>query len=191
MKGGYVMRKTILFIAMSLDGFIADKNGKVFWLAGEDANQNDMITYETFIQGVDTVIMGANTYHQLRTEISPKQWIYPTLTSYIITHQTEASTEKIRFTMEDPVALIRHLKTQLGKDIWICGGASIVNQIKQADSIDRYHINVIPTLLGTGIRLFHNTDIERKLTLLHTQSYNGIVDLVYERRTASSSFDVK
>ena len=43
MKGGYVMRKTILFIAMSLDGFIADKNGKVFWLAGEDANQNDMI----------------------------------------------------------------------------------------------------------------------------------------------------
>lgn len=111
------MRKTILFIAMSLDGFIADKNGKVFWLAGEDANQNDMITYETFIQGVDTVIMGANTYHQLRTEISPKQWIYPTLTSYIITHQTEASTEKIRFTMEDPVALIRHLKTQLGKDI--------------------------------------------------------------------------
>ena len=85
------------------------------------------------------------------------------------------------------MALIRHLKTQPGKNIWICGGASIVNQIMQADSIDRYHINVIPTLLGTGIRLFHNTDIERKLTLLHTQSYNGIVDLVYERRTASSS----
>ena len=83
--------------------------------------------------------------------------------------------------------LFRSLKTQPGKNIWICGGASIVNQIMQADSIDRYHINVIPTLLGTGIRLFHNTDIERKLTLLHTQSYNGIVDLVYERRTASSS----
>lgn len=84
MKGGYVMRKTILFIAMSLDGFIADKNGKVFWLAGEDANQNDMITYEP-LQCVDTVY-GANTYHQLRTEISPKSMDIPY--SYQLYHYT-------------------------------------------------------------------------------------------------------
>ena len=182
MKGGYVMRKTILFIAMSLDGFIADKNGKVFWLAGEDANQNDMITYETFIKGVDTVIMGANTYHQLRTEISPKQWIYPTLTSYIITHQTEASTEKIRFTMEDPVALIRHLKTQPGKDIWICGGANLAQQLIRENLIDQFYISVIPILLGKGVPLFGQMEQALPLKLIKTQTSNGITGLIYERR---------
>lgn len=180
--GGTILRKVILFIAMSLDGCIADLNGGTQWLGGQTPGENDMVSYEEFIQDVDTVIMGANTYHQLVTELSPDKWMYPNLTSYIVTHSPEQSTDKIRFTDENPCQLIKHLKAESGKDIWICGGAAIVNQLVRADLIDQYYINVIPIILGGGIHLFDTLGKEIKLRLIKTRSYNGITDLVYERR---------
>lgn len=67
------MRKVILFIAMSLDGYIADRNGKVDWLNSQDDHVENLNTYSIFIEGVDTVVMGWNTYHQIITELSPKE----------------------------------------------------------------------------------------------------------------------
>jgi len=171
-----------LFIAMSLDGYIADPHGGVGWLGGQVAEGDDMGSYEEFIRDVDTVIMGARTYRQIVTELSPDEWVYAGLTSYIITHGPEESTAEIIFTDEAPCPLVERLKGEAGKDIWICGGASIVNQLMEGGLIDRYHISVIPTLLGDGIRLFNRFQGERKLKLIKTQSCNGITDLVYERR---------
>lgn len=176
------MRKIILFIAMSLDGCIADLNGGTGWLEGQTSGENDMVSYEEFIKDVDTVIMGANTYRQLVTELSPNEWMYPDLNSYIITHFPGQSTDKIRFTDENPCQLVNHLKAQAGKNIWICGGADIAKQLICADLIDQYYFNVIPVILGNGIRLFDSVEKEIKLKLMKTKSYNGITDLVYERR---------
>lgn len=176
------MRKVVLFIAMSLDGYIADLHGGIGWLEGQVSGENDMASYEEFIQDVDTVIMGANTYRQIVTELSPDEWVYPDFTSYIITHTPKESTDRIRFTDERPCQLVSRLKNETGKDIWICGGASIVKQLMQADLIEQYYINVIPTILGNGIRLFDTFEKEIKLKLIKTRSYNGITDLVYERR---------
>jgi len=167
---------------MSLDGYIADVNGGTGWLEGQISGENDMISYEEFIQNVDTIIMGANTYNQLVTDLSPNEWIYSNLTSYIITHALKQSTDKIRFTDERPCQLVNHLKNETGKDIWICGGADIVKQLMEADLIDQYYINVISTILGSGIRLFGTLEKEIKLKLIKAKSYNGITDLVYERR---------
>ena len=157
------MRKIVLFIAMSLDGYIADKDGKVDWL------------------NVDTVVMGWNTYHQIVTELSPEEWAYDELTSYIITHRELPSTNKLIFT-NNTCAIVNQLKQEQGKNIWICGGANIIQQLMQADLIDEYYISVIPTILGSGIRLFGKIPREIKLELVHTQTYNGITDLVYKRR---------
>ena len=176
------MRKLTLFIAMSLDGCIADLNGGIDWLEGQISGENDLESYEEFIRNVDTVIMGANTYRQLVTELSPNEWMYPELTSYVITHTPEQSTDKIRFTDEKPCQLVNRLKAEKGKDIWICGGAAIAKQLIRADLIDQYYINVIPVILGDGIHLFDKLDKEIKLKLIKTKSYNGITDLVYERR---------
>ena len=176
------MRKVTLFIAMSLDGYIADKDGGVDWLNGQEENGENMDTYSEFIKTIDTIIMGWNTYHQVITELSPEEWIYPEQISYVITHREIPSTERIRFTSESPCDLVKRLREEEGNGIWICGGASIVRQLMETDLIDTLHISVIPTLLGDGVRLFGPLEKEQKLRLVKTQSYNGITDLVYEKR---------
>lgn len=141
-----------------------------------------MVSYHEFVKGVDTVLMGYNTYRQISAELSPNQWMYPDLTTYVITHKEALSTENIIFMRENPCSVVKNLKQEAGKNIWICGGADIVNQLMQEDAIDIYHISVIPTILGNGIRLFEKAEQEIKLQLINTQTYNGITDLVYEHR---------
>ncbi|EOS70479.1 hypothetical protein C818_01505 [Lachnospiraceae bacterium MD308] len=175
------MRKVVLFIAMSLDGYIADSEGGVGWLKGQDEDEGDGDVYTSFLRDVDTVIMGWNTYHQVVTELSPSEWVYAGLTSYIITHRDAVSQEKIIFTRESPCDLVRRLSQEDGKDIWICGGADIIRQLMREDLIDTYNLSVIPVILGNGIRLFGELGCEIKLRLTEKQSYNGIVNLVYEK----------
>ena len=176
------MRRVTLFIAMSLDGYIADKGGGVDWLNGQEEDGENMDTYSEFIKTIDTIIMGWNTYHQVITELSPEEWVYPEQISYVITHREIPSTERIHFTSESPCDLVKRLREEEGNGIWICGGASIVRQLMETDLIDTLHISVIPTLLGDGVRLFGPLEKEQKLRLVKTQSYNGITDLVYEKR---------
>lgn len=181
-KGMSIVRKVTLYIAMSLDGYIADHNGSVGWLNGQDCDAENIDTYSAFIKDIDTVVMGWNTYHQVTTELSPGKWIYSALTSYIITHRPLSSTENLRFVQDDPRSVVQRLKRESGRGIWICGGANIIHPLIQADLIDEYYISVIPTLLGSGIRLWGKTDKEIRLKLVRTQSYNGISELVYIRR---------
>lgn len=175
------MRKVILYIAMSLDGYIADEDGGVGWLNEYgDVQEND--GYTMFIKEIDTVIMGYSTYHQIATELFPNQWVYDELESYVITHNEIPSTPKIKFINKDPSKLVLELKSKKGKDIWICGGAKIVSQLMQEDMIDTFHISIIPTILGNGIQLFDISEDEVKLKLIRAENYNGIAELIYHRR---------
>lgn len=176
------MRRICLFIAMSLDGYIADSDGGASWLEGQGSDSENIDVYSEFVKDIDTILMGWNTYHQVATELSPKEWVYRDFTTYVITHREHCSSEKIRFTKENPIKLIKKLKEEDGKDIWICGGANLVQQIINENLIDYYYITIIPTLQGSGIRLFENGTTEIKLKLLYTQAYNGMTDLVYVRR---------
>ena len=124
--------------------------------------------------------MGWNTYNQIVTQLSPEKWVYSDLISYVITHRELYSTNNIIFTKSNPSVIIENLKKKQGKNIWICGGANIVQQLMQDDLIDEYHISVIPTILGSGTRLFEKTLSEIKLELINTQSYNGIIELIYK-----------
>lgn len=178
------MRKVILFIAMSLDGYIADRNGGVDWLKGQEEDAAYEDPYPAFIADVDTVVMGWNTYHQVTTELSPEEWPYPDLKSYVVTHRRDAaSSEQIVFTDEDPCALVRRLAEQEGKNIWICGGASILHPLMEENLIDEYDISVIPTLLGGGVRLFGEMERELELRLTAVRHGNGIAELIYARRS--------
>lgn len=144
------MRNIILYIAMSLDGYIADRRGGVDWLTGEDDGSEMPDAYFEFVKGVDTILMGWNTYHQIVTELSPDVWMYADFTTYVITHRAMRSTEQIRFVDGDPVDLLEKMRAEAGKDIWICGGANLVQQLMGKDMIDQYYISVIPTLFRNG-----------------------------------------
>lgn len=167
---------------MSLDGYIADSRGNVNWLKGHGNEDENIDTYSEFVKNIDTVLMGWNTYHQIVTDLSPEEWVYNAFTTYVITHNEHISSEKIRFVNINPVDLVKKLKEKKGKDIWICGGADLIGQLVNENLIDCYYITVIPTLLGSGIRLFEGAKHEIKLRLLKTQSYNGMTDLIYIRR---------
>lgn len=177
-----MMRKISLYIAISLDGYIADEKGGVDWLKGQEPNAENIDTYSTFIKDVDTVIMGWNTYHQVVTELSPHEWVYKGITSYIVTHRKQTSTEEIQFVNESPCKLVRQLKQNSGKNIWVCGGANIVQQLMSEELIDIFHICIIPVILGNGIRLFENGNKLINLNLTKALNYNGMTELIYEPR---------
>lgn len=175
-------RKVTMFIAMSLDGFIAKSDGSIDWLGGQTSNADDMISYNEFIKEIDSVVMGWNTYEQLSQELSPEQWMYPNQMSYVLTHREMKDMENIRFVNEHVSDVIRNLKQEKGNGIWICGGAGIIQPLLQDNLIDRFHINIMPIILGNGIALFEKKDTEIKLKLMETKQYNGITDVIYERR---------
>lgn len=176
------MRKVTLFIAMSLDGYIADIKGSTDWLSGQNAGEDDMMSYQEFIKDIDTVIMGWKTYDQVAHELSPDKWYYSDLDSYVMTHRKQASTHNIHFVDQDVCELVRELKQAQGKGIWICGGANIIHQLLLKQEIDRFHISIIPTILGKGISLFQQLEMQTPLKLISTKSYNGITDVIYEYR---------
>lgn len=173
------MKKVNLFIAMSLDGYIADKNGNVDWLVGDGSGEN-VDTYTDFTKNIDTIIMGYNTYKKV-LELSKNNWIYRDFKTFVITNRNLKSKEKIEFTSEKPSDLVNRLKKDFGKNIWICGGANIIGQLIENNMIDEYHIAIIPIILGSGIRLFNSNSKIIKLKEKFTINYNGITELIYER----------
>ncbi|TGX82867.1 dihydrofolate reductase [Palleniella muris] len=177
------MKNVVLYIAMSIDGYIADRQGSVDWIKGQDDKAETPDTWTPFFENIDTVIMGRKTYQQIVTELSPGAWVYDGAVTYVLTHDaTMPDTETVRFRDTDPCLLVEQLRKGTGKDIWICGGAETVAGLIDRDMIDVYHIAIIPVLLGSGIKQFGKTDSRLHLTLRRTLSYNGIVELVYERK---------
>ena len=177
------MRKVMIYIAMSLDGYIADKNGSVSWLGGDGSDKDNFGSYPEFIETVDTVILGYNTYNQVVTELSPDVWPYEGKETYVLTHRDCVNQPGITFSSQKVVDLLSKLKEEQKRNIWICGGASIVNQVLQAHMADEITVSVMPVLLGDGIRLFYKKEFNQNLKHIYTRNYNGIVDLTYQMRT--------
>lgn len=174
------MRKVILYIAISIDGYIADADGKVDWIDSCGIPDDAAGCYERFTEGVDTVVMGWRTYHQIVTELSPDNWVYAGMESYVITHRQNDDKAGIHFTSENPGDLIRRLKLHGGKDIWICGGASVVNQLMADGLIDVLHLTVLPVTLGGGIRLFNEGLPVARYSLATLNRYTDIVEMIYK-----------
>lgn len=179
------MREVYLYIAMTLDGFISDNNGSVSFLDNYSDNLEILNSYNNFIEKIDTVILGYNTYEKIVNELSVDVWPYDELYSYVFTHRSiENKKYNIEIVNRDIYDFIYQLKHKNGKGIWICGGANIINQLIRSKLIDKYYISVIPKILGSGIRLFDdNNSTLLKLNLINTKSYNnGIVDLIYSSK---------
>lgn len=141
------MRKIILYIACSLDGYIADKEGRVDWLYHDQD-----YGYEEFKASVDTIIMGRKTFDQVNAF---GEWPYAGMETIVLS-RTRSGKENDWIIFENDLNLdfIKKLKEQSGKDIWLLGGAKVIQYFLKHDLIDEYKIFIQPILLGGGIPLF-------------------------------------
>ncbi|MDE8332708.1 dihydrofolate reductase family protein [Erysipelothrix rhusiopathiae] len=174
------MRKIKLFIAMSLDGYIADEKGAIDWL--EPYNSVDDDTYDLFYKTVDTVVMGRKTYEQVTEELSPDVYPYEDSYTYVVSSQDLKPRDNMTVISEDVVAVLNSIKHQEGKDLWIVGGARLVSALVDASIIDEYWIAVAPVLLGKGIPLFDESINSHQLNLIESYTKGQLVYMKYQKR---------
>ncbi|MFT8349756.1 dihydrofolate reductase family protein [Clostridium saccharoperbutylacetonicum] len=175
-------KNIIVYIATSLDGYIAKENGAVDWLLGESNNLNVDNGYNEFYSTIDTVLMGRTTYEQVINELSPDIWVYESKKCYVATTRKCEPDNRVEFITEDITGFIKNLKKQQGKDIWLVGGGKLIDQFIKQDLIDKYIITIIPTILGNGVPLFIGKNPEIKLKLIETKTVDGMVEFTYVRR---------
>lgn len=170
-------RKVIMYIAASVDGYIAASDGDLSFLSIVEKEGEDY-GYGTFIATVDTVVLGKNTYDKLLSMGYP--FPHADKEAYIITRTERATKGTTNFYTGDVVDLVLHLKEQEGKTIFIDGGAFVVNRLLQHGLIDELYLSYIPVLLGDGIVLFKQGNPFQHLELQTAKSFEtGLVQLHY------------
>ena len=172
-------RKVIIYIASSLDGYIAKPNDDLSFLSivqkeGEDYG------YADFVKSVDTVILGRKTYDWVMSQVPA--FPHADKNTFIITRTARPAIGKIIFYTGKLKDLISGLKAENGKNIFIDGGAEIVNELLKENLIDEFIISVIPILVGNGTKLFKDGRPEQKLQLVSVKSFDkGLTQLHYKR----------
>lgn len=172
------MRKVILYIAVTLDGYIADNEDGFAFLHEYDSIVAIQQSYEKLMKRIDTIIMGRTTY-----EVISKlgEWPYSQTQSYIVSHKDHPVEQPFTTWVQDPVELVQQLKEKSGQDIWLVGGGQLIKTFLEHQLIDEYQIAVIPKLIGSGKRLFPNHEIQDKLKLHDVQRMDEIVMLTYTK----------
>ena len=180
-RGGGVENKLILYIAMSLDGYIAGKDGGIDFLYDTPSPEPDL-DYEAFYASVQAIIMGGATYRQIRDELSPSRWPYPGMPCYVYTRRQEPENPNACFTQLPPRRLLDAVWREHPGKIWLMGGGQVIRGFLRENLIDEYEIYVQPTVLGEGIPLFPADFPKTNLTLKSCRSIGEIVELRYQRR---------
>ena len=145
------MNKVILYIATSLDGYIADVNGGVDWLPHPTGN-DDEFGYMSLMDRIKIIIMGSRSYEQI---LSFGEWGWPDKQSYVFTSRSlSTSISNIKFVSGDVKFFTDMLQNeQINCDIWLLGGAELIKSFAAAKLIDECIITVIPKILSAGISL--------------------------------------
>lgn len=173
------MRRVVLYIATSLDGYIAKPDEGIEWLSVVERPGEDY-GYGEFIRTVDTVILGRKTFEKIHS--NGQEFPHKDKKCYVITRQERSPERNIIFYNDNIVDLVCKLKSASGKNIFCDGGAEIVNSLMKNDLIDDYIISIIPVLLGKGLRLFDDYRKKMDMKLIYSRSYaSGLVQSHYRR----------
>lgn len=170
------MSKVFVFIAMSVDGFIAGKNGDISFLDKYNTDTEDY-GYNKIMENVGTVIIGYNSYQKV---LSFGVWPYDKKI-YVLTSKTNLENDpNVEFFYGDLNDLISKIKSNNDKDIFVDGGGKVVQSFYKKDLIDEITINLVPEILGSGMELFGSMDINKNLSTISVKQFtNGLVQLRY------------
>ena len=191
-----IMRKIILQEWVSLDGYVADKNGALDFFTGFDstANKYSDLDQLKFMDDIDTILLGRKTY-----ELFVDFWPTATTDTEVIADKLN-STQKIVFSNQlekapwgkwpeakiisgDAIDAIYSMKSRGGKNMVMWGSISLAHQLMQAQLVDEYHINLCPTITGGGRSLFPPDHDYTNLQLVESREYEtGVMFLRYSNR---------
>ncbi|MFZ4863361.1 dihydrofolate reductase family protein [Sphingobacterium sp. Mn56C] len=170
-------RNLIVYIACSLDGYIAFENDDLSFLERVEREGEDY-GYQDFMTRVDTVIVGKRTYDWVQKNAPGVQ--HPDKELFVITHTERPQEGNAVFYTGDLKTGVQQLKEKPGKTIFCDGGAQVITQLLQEKLVDEIIVSLIPVLLGKGIRLFQDQRPQQDLTLRNTKTFeSGLVQLHY------------
>lgn len=174
--------KATVYIATSVDGFIARKNGNIDWLpGGGETESGEDYGYQEFIDSVDALVMGRNTYE---LALSFDSWPYGEKPVFVLSSQKANIPNDIAITVESmcasPQEVVRRLAELGYKHLYIDGGKTIQGFLREG-LIQQLIITTVPILIGTGIPLFSSLPHDVRLHHLGTRQFeNGLVQSKYE-----------
>lgn len=180
------MRKIILDLAVTLDGFIEGPNGEVDWCIMDD----DM-DFDGFLSSIDTIFYGRVSYDMWgnyqpdanASEIEKAIWSsVHSKKKYIFSSQPRPDSP-VTYITAGIAEKVVEIKQQEGKDIWLYGGSKLITTFMDLNLIDIYRLSVHPTVLGTGKPLFENMKERMNLELAEVNRFkSGVVQLIYKRK---------
>ena len=178
------MKKIILNLAVSLDGFIEGPNGEIDWCIMDD----DM-NFDAFLETVDTMFYGRVSYdawgnYQPGENAGPAEkqmWQHIHSKNKFVFSTQHRTDENVTFISSEIAGKVAEIKKQDGKDIWLYGGASLIKTFIELELIDIYKVSVHPVVLGSGKPLFEDLKKRIGLKLTGTRAFrSGVVELTYQ-----------
>lgn len=168
------MRKLILGLAVSLDGFIEGPNGEYDWcFADQDYGMGE------FLGRVDSIFMGRKSY-ELTQKMDGASPGFPNLKEYIFSTTLKNVKEGSVLVSKDVKENVLKIKAQEGKDIWLFGGSGLTTSLFNLGLVDVIWLALHPIILGGGTPLFKDIDNRIKLKLVDTKTYStGLISLTY------------
>ena len=169
------MRKVILGLAVSLDGFIEGPNGEYDWcFTDQDYGMSE------FFKRIDSMFIGRKSYELTLTMGDAAMPGFPQLTTYVFSNTLKEVKPGAMLIKGDIAVAVKRIKNESGKDIWLFGGASLTASLLNLGLIDELWLAVHPIILGEGKPLFSNIKNRIPLTLTDTKTYSsGLVALTY------------
>lgn len=171
-------RKIIVYIATSLDGYIATENESLDWLfrvEGEGDNG-----YSEFYDTVDTIIMGRKTFDWI-VNVEGDNFPYQKQ-CYVFSNTPHEPNANVTFLNCDIVAFLKDIRIEEGETIWLVGGGELIHHVLKDNLVDEFIITIAPQIIGSGIPLFKKSDVELDLQLKSVRRFNQFVELHYVRK---------
>jgi dihydrofolate reductase len=169
------MRKVILGVGISLDGYLARPNGDIdFLFMPKDYPMGE------FAAAIDTTLMGRKTF---AAALRMGGTFGGGMTNYVFSRTVAAGEQDgVVFVKQSPAALVGRLRRTAGKHIWLMGGGELARAFLKADLVDELSLGVVPVLLGAGIPLFPAGFPQRDFRLVENRTYaKGLIALTYQR----------
>lgn len=165
-----------LFIAQTLDGYIADKHDNLDWLMAVQGEGDNGIS--RFLKPIDIIIMGSRTYQWLLDQ-KLESWPYEDKMTYVFSKRQWEDQANIKFVHPDNLT---EFIAKLQGEIWLVGGGQLIKAFLEADLIDEYRVTMAPVLLGEGIPLFPQGNYSANLEFQGTTTYGQFVELAYKSK---------